>query len=990
MATEKETASTVEAVNRVVAMSRYHKKIVAKWKEVGQWWEGELPTEHVIYFDHKGIRREQSRETDSISSPSGQVIHSEDHTEDYDLRTRKLRDEKVSIACGYEPIYQQIHLSPQQQKTSLIRTMSGYSFGKSILFARELPRRAAKMGHEAVGLCDWFSLAGALEFAREAHDCGVKPLVGVTVQLECGGLLALYAQNQSGYRSLSSLITECHLGEPRLFPMCTWNRLQRHCEGVIALSCGHGGILSRPILAGNYNKAQNIFNQLVSIYTRDRLWIEIEQCFLPWEKALNEKLREFARQNGVRCLASTCATHAQRNDFPAQDILVCADTLCLVEDLIGRKPMRAESQPHLPPTPQRGLNGERYLLDQNELLERYVAFPELLENNRRFCDQFENDVCPERSDLPNVFPDAESEFVKVVRACAASRYGSMPYKLRSRLENEVERIVRLGFSNHFLVAWDMCNWAKEQGILFSGRGSVVDSVVAYSLGLSRIDAYSNNLHFDRFLPADGSKRPDIDIDFEARRRDDIRNYLVKKYGANHVATVAAFGAYCSRGIIREVGKAMGLTQDAISYLAKRVHRGVAPDELEDALQKRPELRNAGVSKERLHWIFKLGSKLMDVPRNIRAHSSGVIVSRLPIQHYVPLTWSAGMQDDGEIAENLRIIQWDKRSAKHVFDKFDILCLRGQDVLSGAQQRIRLSELDFDVEQAPLDDPETYRTMRSGNLIGIPQSASPAMRQAHMRIKTMNLQDASLVQAGIRPGVGGAVKMNELIARRLGASHYALEHPDLEPILGHTYGIVVFQEQIDQLLQVFAGYSGGEAEEIRDEIHKKRRQDYGKEIQDELIQRMRSRGYDEKVSQHVFDLVAAFKGYGFAQGHALAFAEISVRSIYCQQNYPAEYFASLLDAQPAGYYGPCTLANEARSRGVKILLPCVNLSEKGFQVIDVKSDQDPQIVFPSGGIRIALSQIAGLSKQLIQRIVRNRLSPYTDLFDFTKKNSAQSR
>src|SRR5256714_1895203 len=278
-------------------------------------------------------------------------------------------------------------------------------------------------------------------------------------------------------------------------------------------------------------------------------------------------------------------------------------------------------------------------------------------------------------------------------------------------------------------------------------------------------------------------------------------------------------------------------------------------------------------------------------------------------------------------------------------------------------------------------------MRSGELIGIPQSASPAMRQAHIRLRTENLHDASLVQAGIRPGVGGAVKLNELIARRRGNKPYTFSHPDLEKILGLTYGITVFQEQVDQLLQTFCGFTSGEAEETREAIHERRREDYGRMIREQLLERLMSRGHCLALAEEVFELVAGFKGYGFAQGHALAFAEVSIRSIYCQQNFPAEYFSALLSAQPAGYYGPCTLVNEARTRGVAILPPDVNKSQLEFSVEDVKSDMDPKMVFPGGAIRVGIQQIACVNEDVKKRIVSARsqtLSPYDSFFNFAAR------
>ncbi|MFI5385953.1 MAG: hypothetical protein ACHQ50_07515, partial [Fimbriimonadales bacterium] len=594
------------------------------------------------------------------------------------------------------------------------------------------------------------------------------------------------------------------------------------------------------------------------------------------------------------------------------------------------------------------------------------------------ADLCDPDVLPERTKLPQIYDDDNRALREITLMGAHQRHEKISKKLKARIDYELDRIIRLGFAGHFLTAYDMVRWADAQQIQFSGRGSVVDSAVAFCLGFSRIDAFNHNLHFDRFLPVDGSKRPDIDIDFESRRRDDIREYLTKKYGRDHVATVAAVGAYCTRGIVREVGKALGLPNETIGYLAKRIHGGVPAHQLESALEQRPELRGSEIPKERFQWVFKLAEKLMDVPRNMRAHSSGVVISDRPICETVPVMWSASTyspdtgarasrpQRPGETpALQLRIIQWDKRSAKHFFDKFDILCLRGQDVLSGTESRVRIHSADFSVTRISTDDPETYRAMRSGELIGVPQSASPAMRQAHVRLKTENLHDASLVQAGIRPGVGGAVKLNKLIARRLGKEEYSFEHPDLEKILGHTYGIIVFQEQVDQLLQTFCGFSSGQAEDLRDSIYKRRREDFTVEITKELTHKIIERGYSRPIAELVVDYIVGFKGYGFAEGHALAFAEISIRSIYCQQNFPSEYFASLLSAQPAGYYGPCTIVNEARGRGVVILPPDLNRSGEEFTVEDLVNQG---LTVPGGAIRVALKQIANLSERTRKRIV----------------------
>jgi len=931
------------------------------------------------YIDAKGVRREVERTLAPLGMPTPQEpvpSSQEDHREEYEVRIRKGRDEKVARACGLLRDPTIVHTAPETPTQTLLHTTSGYSFGRSCLRCEEIPAYAAMQGYSSALLADRFSLAGAFEFCKTSKKVGIQPLLGVTFELSEGGDIVLVAKNRLGFRSLCRLISDCHLEEPRGYPLLTWERLERNCEGLLYLSAGHSGALNGHIVRGDLESASQLLDRTIGMFGRENVFLQIERTFVPWEIASNKALLELAPQKRVIPLAGGPATHLEPEDFPAQDVLVCVESLCTIEEIEGRKPQREETQPQIKKLPRRALNAERYLRSVSDMQELYRDRPDLLRNTLTVAERCETKLLPGMSVLPRFCPDEAAALREIVMDAARYRCKDFKPDRRRRLDWELERIERLGFANHFLVAWDMCRWSREQEILFSGRGSVVDSAVAYCLGISRIDAYDHNLHFDRFLPADGSKRPDIDIDFEAARRNDVRNYLTQKYGKEHVATVAAFGAYRSRGIVRDVGKVLGIPQPALEYLTKRMHGSVTPEKIKEAIHSKPELRDSGISAERFEWVFRLGEQLADVPTNIRSHSSGVVIASEPIRDICPVLLSA---DD-----DVRILQWDKRSAKYAFDKFDVLCLRGNDVLSGTQSRIRRQDLDFDVEKLPLDDPETFRTMRSGQLIGIPQSASPAMRQAHIRLRTENLRDASLVQAGIRPGVGGAVKINELIARRRGKP-YSFNHPHLAEILEPTYGIIVFQEQVDRLLQTFGGYTSDEAETIREGIHKKRRENYVRSIQEEVIDRIMSNGYNRETAQEVYDYVAVFQGYGFAEGHALAFAEVSIRSVWCQQNFPAPYFAALLDAQPAGYYGPCTIANEARVRGVQILPPDVNRSDLKFKTESVLAHQDPDLIVPDGGIRVSLKQIGGITEQMRERMVEVReTGPYLSFFDFVAR------
>jgi len=947
---------------------------LAHWREIGEWWENENPREYRRFVDAMGILRETSH---VFQYPPRNELYRRLSSQ------MRVRDEKAAKSMGYAPKpdfesfrHDDIHPEP----VAMLFAQSGCAFGRSTMHVQDILSFPESQTYGAALLADPFSLVGAKDFDKVAREIGkTRPLIGASFEMVEGGELVLIAKTKRGYRSLSNLISVCHQQEERLYPLCTWERLERFRDDLICLTGGDSGPINRLVTRDLFDDAKGYLERLICMYGRGDVFVQIERCFLPWEIRTNRLLLDLADELGLVSVAGNRATHHVPGDFPGQDILVCIDTLCGIEEIVGRKPLRGLDQRMVIQRPTRSLNAERYVRDAYALQDLFADRPDLIANTWRIAEACEDDVMPPRTQLPMLYDDENNRLKRVVMSAAnrlRHRYRARDSTRRYLLQYELDRITKRGFAGHYLIAWDMCRWAKSQGIVFSGRGSVVDSAVAYCLGLSRIDAYEHDLHFDRFLPDDGSKRPDIDIDFEARRRDDVRNYLARKYGKEHVATVGAIGTFNTRGIIREVGKVLGIPQEDISYLAKRIHGSVSPARIEQAIDAKPELRNSNIPRERFHLVFQLAKVLQDVPRNLRSHSSGVVISRDPIADTVPVVPSA--------VDDVKIIQWDKRSAKHFFDKFDILCLRGNDVLSDAMHRISTHSPQFSVFDLPLDDPHVYETMRKGALIGIPQSASPAMRQAHIRIKTKNLKEASLVQAGIRPGVGGAVKLNELILRKNGKP-FQFTHPLLEKVLGNTYGLIVFQEQVDMLLQEFGGYTAGEAEETREDIYKRRREKDVQRIHDEVVGRFLANGHPPKVAEEVYNLVAQFQGYGFAEGHALAFAEISVRSIYCQQNFPTEYFAALLDAQPAGYYGPCTIVNEARSRGVVILPPDVNESELKFRTEDVLVDGKPRLSFPNTGIRVSLREIQNVSKKTLERIVEKRSDfPYLSFFNFVAR------
>lgn len=925
-------------------------RIIAHWKETGRWWQGEPEREFKRYLDNGGVIREAMRELKPLSTRafSAQTENQEKaHTVDYEVLKREAKDAREML----------IKMKAEQMRSKNsafvpLHSISAYSFGRSSLYPEEIATYAFAGGMSAVAMVDRFSLAGSVTFARACKQTGVKPIIGASVEMEDGGELVLLIENQKGWKNLCRLLSVCHLDEPRLFPLCNWKRLQSHAEGLVCLSGGHYGPINQALMCGRSDEARQALQKLQSVFGRSHLFVEIERSFAPWEKHVNKKLIEIAREQQIQLVACGISTHAKKEDFAVQDALLCAETLCTVEEIIGRKPQRHETQKAVSEKPLRWINSERFFKSGREWERLFSDLPECIANTMAVAERFPDEPLPPRPPFPKFDEHPEHTLRSVVFQGANEKYKHITKPILSRLSGELRRINELGYASHFLAMWEACHWAKSKGMLYSARGSVVDSAVAFCLGLSRVDALKHDLHFDRFLPPDGSKRPDIDIDFEFRKRDDVREFFKQRYGEDKVAGISAIPTYQGRGIVRMIGKALMIPEQAIDYLAKRLHGSVSGRRMEDAIKARPELRDSGIPAERFLLLFDLASRIDGLPRGMATHSSGLIISSEPICETAPIMQAA--------IPNVPIIQWDKYSAKYFFDKYDVLCLRGQDVLAGT---------GHDTELISMEEPAVYDKFQQGDLIGIPQSASPAMRQAHIRLRTANLHDASLVQAGIRPGVGGAVKINALIKRRRGIEKYVYPHPLFEEILGLSYGIIVFQEQVDQLLQAFCGYTAGEAEEIREKIHKYRAQDWGQTVHDPIVSRCLEKGFSLEIAEHVFELVSGFRGYGFAQGHALAFAEISIRCVYCMEKYPSEYFAALLSAQPAGYYGPATIANEARHKGVAILGPCVNHSDNISKA-------------HANDIRVGLHQIFALSENTRERILQHK--PYRNLVDFCSK------
>ncbi len=596
--------------------------------------------------------------------------------------------------------------------------------------------------------------------------------------------------------------------------------------------------------------------------------------------------------------------------------------------------------------------------------------------------------------------DADALLVRLTWEGAKRRYGRISAALKRRIEEELAVIRHLAMADYFLVAWDVVQFAKRRGIRSSGRGSAADSVVAYCLGLTSVDAFKRGLSFERFLSIERGEPPDIDIDFEAHRRDEVAAYVYERYGKDHVSAVATYHTYHAKGAIREVGKVLGLPTEEIDAVAKRMPH-VPADAIDRALRHYPELRPVArqaraTTRCYRRWL-KLAQALAGLPRHLGTHSSGLVISADPLTDVTPLQMSA---------KGVPVSQFDKDDVEALgLMKLDLLFLRMLAAVNTSTEAVRRRDPTFDYDQIPDGDARTYARLRRGDTIGAFQLESPAQRALHPRLKPRTFEDIVASVALIRPGPIKGDMVQPFIARRNNEEPVTYVHPKLEPILKKTYGIVLFQEQIIEIARTVAGFTPGEADRLRRAMSSFRSQAEMDRIGEQFIEKAIANGCEPDVARTIFGYIAGYAGYGFCEAHAASFADIAYKTTYLLEHHPAEFYASLLSHQPMGYYPANTLLWEAKRRGVEARGVCVNRSRAEFTVeyddetapTATGDDMRPAATRPDGAahlrtkgrpaIRVGLRQVRALSQATLDAIVEARKDgPFTSLTDFCRRVS----
>ncbi|MCC6640064.1 MAG: error-prone DNA polymerase [Deltaproteobacteria bacterium] len=786
-----------------------------------------------------------------------------------------------------------------------LRCRSAFSFLEGASNPEDLALCAAELGYDALALADRDGLYGAPRFYRAACAAGLRAIVGADLGLAGGGRLLLLAESQAGYRNLSRLVTLARRDAPRGAPAAAWPALEEHAGGLVGLLRGDASLDSSLL-----SRAHGILGS--------RLWIDVSRHLDRSAETAARRavaLAEAARVPIVATNDARCARPADRRLLDAFTCLRHGTSL----DRAGRA--------LLP-------NAERCLHAPREMAERFSDRPAWLRATREIADRCAFTMHDLGYSFPTFpTPAGETQISWLRRetfAGAALRYG-MPLsrRVRAQIEHELAVIEKLGLAGYFLIVHDIVCFAQREGILVQGRGSAANSAVCYALGITAIDPVGMELLFERFLSEERGEWPDIDLDLPSgEERERVIQYVLARYGPHGAAMTANVITYRTKLAVREMGKVLGLAPDAIDRLAKLLGSfeldlrpppdgpGPAPHVApspERAQERDALLRRAGVDPQapRIATLLALVERARGLPRHLGQHSGGVVIAAGRLDEVVPIEPAA--------MPGRRVVQWDKDDCADLgIIKIDLLGLGMLSVLERTLPLVRDHEgIELDLAKLPQDDPATYAMIQRADTMGVFQIESRAQMATLPRMKPERFYDLVVEVAIIRPGPIVGRMVHPYLARRAGREPVTVPHPSLAPILARTLGVPLFQEQLLRIAMTVAGFTGGEAEELRRAMGMKRSAARMAAIERKLRDGMRERGIEGEAQEEIVRGITSFALYGFPESHAASFALLAYASAYLKAHHPAAFLAGLLNAWPMGFYSPASLVKDAQRHGVEV-------------------------------------------------------------------------
>ena len=835
---------------------------------------------------------------------------------------------------------------------------------------KDLPKLVKEMGQTACAITDHGVMYGAIDFYRACKAEGIKPIIGCEVYVAPrtrfdkqhefdseARHLVLLCENEEGYRNLSYLVSMAHVEGFYIKPRIDLALLREHSKGLIALSACLAGEIPRRLRSGSYEGAKEYALTLAEIFGPDHFYLELQDHGIREQAIVNQGILRLHEETGLPLVVTNDAHYLRKEDAYAHDVLLCIQTGKTVDD---ENRMRYEPQ-------------NFYLRTTEEMAALFPEYPEAVENTGKIAEMCNIEFTFGKYHLPEFkLPEGYDSFSYFKELCDKGyreRYGEGSEALRRQLTYEQDMIEKMGFTDYFLIVSDFVLYARSVGIpVGPGRGSAAGSMVSYCLHITDIDPIPYSLYFERFLNPERVSMPDIDMDFGDTRRGEVVEYVRRKYGEDHVAQIVTFGTMAARGVIRDVGRALNMSYADCDVIAKLIPNALHIT-LDEAMKLSRELRERYESEEQVKKLIDTARALEGMPRHASTHAAGVVITKDPVVDYVPLA-----RNDDTIVCQYTMVTLEELGLL----KMDFLGLRNLTILDDAVKLIHEKEKSFTLASIPDNDPDTYAMLQAGRTSGVFQLESSGMTGVCTSMKPESIEDLTAIIALYRPGPMDSIP--RFIASKHDPKLVTYLHPSLEPILGVTYGCIVYQEQVIEIFRRLAGYSLGQADLVRRAISKKKAKQIEAERQAFIygdaqrgIAGCVAGGIPAETAQAIYQDIYDFANYAFNKAHAVSYAVVAYQTAYCKCHYTKEYMAALLSSvldssdKVSEYFAEC------RENGIALLPPDVNHSSDCFTV-------EP------GGIRFGLVAIKNIGRGLIQRMMRERErgGPFTDFEDFCKR------
>ena len=839
----------------------------------------------------------------------------------------------------------------------------------------KLMDRLNELGMDSIAITDHGSMFGIVDFYRSAVKKGIKPILGCEVYISKGKYtekdanrdkgqyhLVLLAENNIGYLNLMKIVSEGFINGFYYKPRVDYSILKKYSEGIIALSACIAGEVQQYILEGNYDRAKEIALTYKDIFSKDSFYLELQDHGMREQKIINQNLIKLSRETDIPFIATNDVHYINKEDAQVHDVLLCIQTGKTVDE---------EGRMKFP-------TSEFYLKSYDEMKMLFPNVEEALLNTVKIAERCNVNLDFGSLHLPEYKAPNELENEEFFRRLCydglEKRYKSITSDIKERLEYEINTIISMGYVDYFLIVWDFIKYAKDNGIMVGpGRGSAAGSIVSYTLGIIDIDPIKYGLIFERFLNPERVTMPDIDIDFCYERREEVIDYVIKKYGIERVAQIATFGTMAARGAIRDVGRAINMAYGEVDIVAKQIPMEIGMT-IDKALEVNSKLKEIYEEDERVKELIDLARAVEGLPRHTSTHAAGVVISKLPITEYVPLA-----KNNDSVITQFTMTQLEELGLL----KMDFLGLRTLTVIRDALTLIEKNHgIKVDFSDSNYDDESVYKMFSKGETLGVFQFESTGMRQFLKELKPTGFENIVAANSLFRPGPMRQIP--RYIESKNNPSLVKYIHPKLEPILNVTYGCMVYQEQVMQIVRDIGGFTMGRSDLVRRAMGKKKmdvmeeeRKNfiYGKVDEEgniEIAGAIRN-GVDEDSANKIYDDMIDFAKYAFNKSHSAAYAVIAYQTAWLKFYYPVEFMAALITSIMGNSNSVSLYIQECKRLGISILPPDINESYSKFTVYDNK-------------IRFGLAAVKNVGVSVINSIVgeRDKNSKFASFMDFCNR------